>query len=469
MGIQTAVSRGIPFPFSCKFRGHPVFFHFLCIACKMAVCSLLNKKFKKKEILYSAEPAVRFLVRACYRDYAMREIMEEVVSGPVATKKDRKDRARDYKALIKTLSSRITPADAEQLAIEVGLFGGKPKFGRMKKRKSTRAYDTQADNNGLMSFNPEHIPELRKVQDAIDQARTPEQAYSVFTAYAGNTDSSFIDRYKSVKVDMNLFRGKLKHMARVVTDYPELKHKIGDMEVIDPDNNAIMATTGSRGGTRSVKFDYNKQVDEAGPEGDAARAARDKENEKDHFHISPTPYHGTHELGHALASTLVENTGDREAMYRNTTFKERMDIRANGEKLPVFRGNGQPLMSKVNEEVYALPENDMLETVLAKDNYRMIRKSGLTSLNKYTAESRDHLANQVSTKQFFNLGMTSGYGSHNAGEMFAEAVADVYSHGSGAKEMSKELVKEYETRQKQKVRDQFNQNKKSWWKRFFGL
>ena len=59
-------------------------------------------------------------------------------------------------------------------------------------------------------------------------------------------------------------------------------------------------------------------------------------------------------------------------------------------------------------------------------------------------------------------------------EMFAEAVADVYAHGKQAREMSIEFVKEYEKRQKEKVRAKYGENrkkenKKSWWRRFFGF
>ena len=395
--------------------------------------------------------------------------MQEIVSSPVDTKNARKERARDYKGLIKTLSSRLTPADAEDLAIETGLFTGKPRFSRAKKRKWTRAYDTQADENGLMSFNPNNIPELKKVQDAIDNARTEEQAYAIFASYSGNPDSSYKDGYKHVKVDMDLFRAKLKHMARVVTDYPELKHHIGDMKVIDPASNTLMGTIGTRGGERPADIEYNKRVDKAGIWGDLERDISNEENEKEHYHISPGPYHGTHELGHALASTLVESSGDREAMYRNTTLQERMVKRVNGEKLPQFRGNGQPLTSQVGEEKFGLPENDMLETVLAKDQYKILEQYNIDSLSGYKNQTQNHLPNQVGLKRFVDAGATSGYGGKSAQEMFAEAVANVYSHGSGAKEMSKELVKEYENRQKKKVREQFKENRKSWWQRLFGL
>ena len=156
-------------------------------------------------------------------------------------------------------------------------------------------------------------------------------------------------------------------------------------------------------------------------------------------------------------------------MYRNTTLQERMEKRVNGEKLPQFRGNGQPLTSQVGEEKFGLPENDMLEPVLAKDQYKILDQYNIDALSGYKNLTGNHLPNQVALKRFVDAGATSGYGGKSAQEMFAEAVADVYSHGSGAKEMSKELVKEYESRQKKKVREQFKENRKSWWQRLFGL
>ena len=158
------------------------------------------------------------------------------------------------------------------------------------------------------------------MQDAIDQAGSPEQAYSIFAAYTGSPDSRFIDRYKNLKVDIRLFRNKLKHMARVVTDYPELKHMIGNMNVMEPNRINLMYTHGTHGGTRKVEFEYNKYEDRAGPEADRARAREDKKlkNAKVPFHTTTRDYDGTHEMGHALASLLVESDGTREALFRNT-------------------------------------------------------------------------------------------------------------------------------------------------------
>ena len=41
--------------------------------------------------------------------------------------------------------------------------------------------------------------------------------------------------------------------------------------------------------------------------------------------------------------------------------------------------------------------------------------------------------------------MTSGYGEKDAAELFAEAFADVYAHGTKARKAGIELVKKYES------------------------
>lgn len=91
----------------------------------------------------------------------------------------------------------------------------------------------------------------------------------------------------------------------------------------------------------------------------------------------------------------------------------------------------------------------------------------------YKAEAVSHghtfMKGMASLENYHKKGATSEYGSYSAGEMFAEAVADVYAHSKQAKKMSIAFVKEYEKRQKEKARNKYNENKKSWWRRFFGL
>ena len=438
--------------------------------------NLLNARLKKKEYRYSAKASIRLMVRAAYRDYALRDILLEIVNNPVTDKTDRKERAREYKALIKTLSDRLTAADVEQLTIETGMFTGVPKYSHTRDRRSKRAYEQQADENGKISFNPNNVKELGLVQEAIDHAESPEQAYSIFAAYTGNPGGRFKDRYKNIKVDIQLFRNKLKNMARVVTDYPELKHLIGDMTVIDPNSENLMSTVGTRGGMHKAAFEYNKNEDREGPLADQERLKEDEKekNAEVPFRTAPRDYHGTHEMGHALASLLIESDGSRIAKFSNTKHADRVDEKVRKKKPREFRlMDSRPLTNKYQEELYELPENDMLESVLADNKAAMIKKYKLHDPVTYKAEAEANnhtfMKGMASLENYHKSGATSEYGSYSAGEMFAEAVADVYAHGKQARAMSIEFVKEYEKRQKEKTREKYKENKKSWWRRFFGF
>ena len=110
---------------------------------------------------------------------------------------------------------------------------------------------------------------------------------------------------------------------------------------------------------------------------------------------------------------------------------------------------------------------------LKNNKAAMIKKYKLFDPVTYTAdaEARGHhfMKGMASLENYHKSGATSEYGSYSAGEMFAEAVADVYAHGKQARAMSIALVKEYEKRQKEKTRERYKENKKSWWRRFFGF
>ena len=420
---------------------------------------------------------VRYLVRAAYRDYIYRDILDEIAAKPIETKKDVKERIREYKALIKGLSGRIGKAQSEELAIRTGMFRGKPKYThKLKQQSRRRAYEVDAGANGLVDFNPNQVGELETVQTAIDNAQTPEQAYSIFASFTGNSQGRFRDKYKTLKVDMDIFRSKLKQMARVVVDYPELKGMIGNMDVIDPNRRTLMSTTSTRGGDRKAEFEYNIRPDREGPEGEQERADDDAKNAMDQFHISPREYHGTHELGHALASLLVEPSGNRQFEVENNTLAEQMDHRLKGTDLTRKNGSSQSqtLTNKVIEAESALPETEMLMDVITQNKAELLKDYKIKRVNNYKRTHTDSrtgfkaLKNQISTydTDFYKNGATSKYGSYNPAEFFAEAVADVYSHGKNAKKMSSALVKEYEKRQKKKHREKFNYNKKSWWGKF---
>ncbi len=192
-------------------------------------------------------------------------------------------------------------------------------------------------------------------------------------------------------------------MARVVTDYPELKHLIGDMSVIDPNSENLMSTVGTRGGTHKASFEYNKKEDREGPIADQERLEEDEKerNAEVPFHSSPRDYHGTHEMGHALASLLIESDGSRIAKFSNTKHADRVDEKVKEKQPMEFRlMDSRPLTNRYQEEMYELPENDMLESVLADKKAAMIRKYKLFDPVTYQAEA-------VANNHNFMKGMAS--------------------------------------------------------------
>ena len=68
--------------------------------------------------------------------------------------------------------------------------------------------------------------------------------------------------------------------------------------------------------------------------------------------------------------------------------------------------------------------------------------------------------------KFYGNGHTSGYGTENHSEFFAEAFHDVYANGDKAKKTSVEIVKEYEKRQKNLTAEKFFRKKRGLWTRF---
>lgn len=442
---------------------------------------MINSQAGKQNVHITAAGAVKYLVRAANRDYIYRDILQEIIAKPAITRNQKKERIREYKALIKGLKSRIGPDQAEDLAVNSGIFIGVPKYEHKKGhvQKIGRAYQMETGENDTVSFNPNDIPQLGKVQAAIDNAETPEQAYRIFAAYAGNRSGTYSDKYKNLKVDMTLFRNKLKNMARVVTDYPEMRGMVGDMTTVDPKSKTGMSTLGTRGGSRKAQFEYNVFPDQEGPEGERYREWDDSKNHKDHFHIAPRDYYGAHEMGHVMASLLTDDTGQLEKDME-LPVEHQMAFKSAGVETPRLNGGqGSTMINQANDEKFGLTENDMLMEVLAKNKFDIMKKNGMKKIQAYTREATDarglsHLPNQIDTyhSDFYKKGMTSKYGSYSSQEFFAEAVADVYAHGTKSKDISQGLVKEYEKRMKKRERDKFNYNKLTGWQkfwRFFGF
>ncbi|MBR6088591.1 MAG: hypothetical protein IKP86_01565 [Anaerolineaceae bacterium] len=219
-------------------------------------------------------------------------------------------------------------------------------------------------------------------------------------------------------VNVPLLKLKLKNMVRQVRDYPEVKHKIGGLNIQwnqeignyrQDKTSRIMSVQTSPGASEKTTITYDAYIDRDTPE---AQVDRDDYNnylaQKQIGHLDKT---GNHELGHILESTL--NT-DEESHRKGQT------------------------------------SNDILQSVLPKvmtqQELNQVRYNQADGKNEY---DKNIYSGQIDTKSpiFKQKKMSSGYGRSMPKEWFAEAFQDVYTKGVDAKPTSIEIVKEYEKRQ----------------------
>ena len=394
---------------------------------------------------YSAESAIHFVVEGANRLHAGKEILQEIAGKPLESKDDAKQRAKEYNAFFKFLTTGLGEFGIEEIAVENEMNNRPPKYEHNRSTKDTRTKraweldDHSKDKDDKMIFNPTKDPELEQVQAKIDAARNASEAYSAFASFTGNSKAKFKDEGGTAKtLDISMLKKKLKHMARVVVDYPELRGNIGDMKTysktktvkdkktgkkVKQDNMALMGTDSTLGNRKKATMYYNAWMDRRG--GEDERRVWDSKSRWDNLLLAPRDYAGTHELGHVMASTLQDPEDEMEAVV---------------------------------QQKFNLVENKMLQSA-ATQTY-MKNKMPYDDISNIKREeistkSRSFSVIDPAASKLDKKGYTSTYGADNASEFFAEAVSDVYAHGKDAKPMSVEIVKEYEKRRTDAVKKNF--------------
>ena len=408
---------------------------------------MIKKGAGKTVPAFTQQSGIHFMVEGANRIYTAKAILEEITQKPLESKDDAKERAKEYNAFISFLSGRLGDFGLEELAVEGELINRVPKYDHSRSTKNTRTKRAwELDNHSKDKeqervFNPSNDPELEQIQDRIDRARNAKEAYSIFAAFTGNSKGSLKDSYSTIKnLDVTLLKKKLKHMARVVIDYPELRNSIGNMKtypktktVTDPetnkkvkkDNKTIMGTDSTLGGRRKATIYYNAHMDRAGEAGENERSLMDFKARHNGFNAH-RDYAGTHELGHVMASTLQDPENETEAIL---------------------------------EQHYNLVEDKMLRSVINGPGWSKglinFEQIGNLKYEQISTRSHDFKVLNPKASKLDQAGHTSKYGADSPAEFFAEAVSDVYAHGKDAKPMSIELVKEYENRQKEESKKRF--------------
>ena len=391
------------------------------------------KKGAGRNFPYTKSKGIEFLAVASGKDYSSKGILSTIMQKRLASKDIAKDVAYEYEQYINLISKRMGPFGLEDVAIKTELISQPPRYQHAP-AEHKRAYDTEMpeDKTSKKVFNPNNNPELAMIQQRIDNAPDVETAYRVFAAYTGNTEGKYNDEY-GTDPDVNLFKNKLKHMARVVYDYPELRRNIGDMNVTDPAGSALMSTEGSAGGIYKIDFSYDANYDR---KGEAAEKKRERDlnisNKYRHYNTWSMDTVGTHEMGHAAVSLLPDS-----------------DV----------------LGDRLDEENNYVHEDDILKTVIR--NTDVLTEDQKKEIKYYDKDKKIRknsgvLKGQIDPKasKFYENGLTSKYGTYSSAELFAESFHDIYANGKDAKPLSKEIVKEYEKRQRKLTEKRFKKKAK---------
>ena len=442
---------------------------------------------KKVKIKFSPKPALSFLVRAAYQDYALRDILIELVNKPIGIFKT-KTRIKQYKSLIKSTSDRLGEYQAEELALQTGMIDGAPKYKHNGKSRITnkRSYELSPEEENVDTFNPGNIPELKKIQDEIDAAKTLDDTYAAFAKFTGNRKGKveFTEKAKQdnekYQVDLDLTKKKLKHIARQVWDYPELRNKIGNMKIEDVKEKSRMAATATFGGYKPSTIYYNAYSDRLGESGEQEREADRRRVLEDKYLNSDLDHLGNHELGHVLGSSLVTpGAGRAEALEQNKIHKTENDIL----KEVMLKQNVLTEDQKKNINFYSKNGVYYIDDkggVISPNKVKELQQQHLAAIKSGTKKEGDKIDGIADTKKYYkgqidtahsktleNRNITSAYGASAAHEMFAETFGDVYTHGENAKKFSIATVKEYEKRQKELQRMKYKYNQSNWFMKLF--
>ncbi len=410
---------------------------------------------ESKQVRFRPKPAMSFLIRAAYQDYALRDILIELINKPIGLFKTG-TRIKQYRSLIKSVNDRLGEYQAEELGYQTGMIaddegmlGRKNSRGEDPRLVNKRSYEIDVEDQDADKFNPGNIPEVATIQEQIDNAETFEEAYKIFAKFTGNAKGEV--KYEKpkkdqgvVSPDLDLFKKKLKHMSRQVWDYPELRQKIGNLMIMDSARDAKMGMEHSSGGRQQSDVYYNAFYDRAGEEAERQRQAEDAERRENGEWNGDSDHNGNHELGHLLAFGMpMRNGSDDEAEESEERSETENDI---------------------------IKEVLLNKDILTNRQKKQIRYHKSNGYGEGKYERLRHYKGQVDLKGSPALegnNYTSNYGKSAVYEFFAETFADTYTHGTNAKRTSVEVVKEYEKRQKAIQRAKYKYNQSNWFMKLF--
>ncbi len=455
-------------------------------------------------------------------------------AGPMQAKRDDDERGKPNRTVLSGEGNtvmegtegydKLDPAKWEERVKKPGFFGRL--IGRKKKyykaRIDRRPWEMDKEDIESNPFNPNAVPDVARIQSRIEtaadekDAETPEQknglknrmAWTYFQEFASGPDEQPIETpnrqpWDMSEVDNEVFTTKLKHMSRMVYDYPELQENIGALQRLElpEEQKARLEKEKKKEEERKLKFKptlrqrlkrkkksgaaednqeeedkskltvymaarSNARYDDKGftlkmnsiadAKGEEAKQKREEKNQRsiETGHGAGGLYYaGNHEMGHMLNYLLVKE--------KNRHIKDRELVNAHDFKYQTTANElvDRTLKAVMPAEEYANlvryqedslgPNEEWDPSVQLEDDEEWVTNDDAPRHKKGQID----LAQSNIAGKGDGEGYTSGYGASSAAEFFAEAFADVYRKGNKARPASIKLVQLYEEEMKKAKAD----------------
>ena len=167
-------------------------------------------------------------------------------------------------------------------------------------------------------------------------------------------------RYKpGATVNVPLLKAKLKNMVRQVRDYPELKHKIGGLNILwnqqfgafrEDTSQQLMSARTNAGALEKATLAYDAYFDRDSPQ---AQTERDTTNAHLAKGIGNLDKVGNHELGHVLESTLnISATDHSKGNASNDILNTILPNAMSENELNQVNYNAQDRKNAYDKDVY---------------------------------------------------------------------------------------------------------------------
>lgn len=277
---------------------------------------------------------------------------------------------------------------------------------------------------GANMYNPTGDADLEAKLQGIRAATNLQEAQDAFGRASGNQISGQLPE----GISLSSAKRRLKGMARMTHDFPQLAGKIGSFGLTNSSGTMMSAGNTFYGPS---EISWNPDEIGSGVGNKLLRIGGGWADSLVDYSAANKRYDGVHELGHVLNSLLIEqkagSLGEKTSDWNQNTTAQAVIQEALQGVASQNTKTGRKLRKYMDKHGVG-PQGQ--------------RKLDLSNDVQISEGQVDTSTTQYQHRhQLKKMGLTSAYGAGDAGEMFAEAFADVYEKGEKANPLSKEIVR----------------------------